>query len=277
MASQTPPQDMIKFKDFKEELHALLDKVLDQAETLQTTAEDPVMLDREWIFERLRDQITTERYILEPGALQVTQGLGNLFKLPRELRDLIYGHAIFDGTTTILLASKQTHKEASKLVFTKGIYRLVLGFRDDVIKPPLSKSLAKNIQNLHIRINSRSFFIDGVDEHLPTLHLFDGSDIQRKNCVVTTECDPFSGNMYAAKVIRELVEFTGFERVIMELDLDWGGDPWPDTLFDFQEDKIWGRIDGAFNRQKKLLEPTLGEGNYAYDEEGLRLAFHPRK
>lgn len=277
MAYQTSPQDMVKFKDFREDLHALLDNVLDQAETLQTAADEPVILDRDWILERLRNEITTDKYVLEPGAIQVVQGLGDLLRFPRELRDTIYRHAIVEGTTNVLLASKQTHKEASKLVFSHGIYRLVLGFRDDVINPPLSESLAKNIQNLHIRANCRSFFIDGVDEHLPTLHLFDGSDIERKNCVVTFEWDPFGVGLRAYEVVRALTNLHGFERVILEQDLDWGGEPWPDTLFDFQEDKIWGRIDGAFNRQKKLLEPTLGEGNYAYDEEGLRLAFHPRK
>lgn len=72
MASPTSSETILKFTSFKEELHALLDNFLDQAETLQTTAEEPVVLDRESIVEKLRDQITTENYVLESGAMQVT-------------------------------------------------------------------------------------------------------------------------------------------------------------------------------------------------------------
>ena len=271
------PQTILEFKLFKEELHALLDNVLDQAETLQTTAEEPVVLDRDWIIGTLKDQITAEKYVLKPGAVQVTEGLGNLLKIPRELRDLIYGYAIVGGQTAIVRASKQTHKEASELIFQNGIYRLVIGFGDDIINPPLSQSLAKNIKNLILRVNGRGFFIDGVDEDLPILHMFDGSNIQRKDCVVTVVCDPFCGEMDAFQVVRALDNLTGFERVILELDLEWWGEPWPDTIDETQEYRIWARINGAVHHQKKLLEPTLGTGSYSFDEKGLRLAFHPRK
>ena len=220
MASQTTSQNVLKLKVLKEELHTLLDNVLDQAETLQNAAKHPVILDREWILEKMRDQITTEKYTLEPRAMQVTQGLGNLFKLPPELRDTIYGRAIAEGSTNILQASTQTNKEASKLLFSKGVYRLALGFGDRVTNSPLSTSLAKAIRNIHIRVNARGFSIYGVEEHLPTIHLFDGSDIKRKNCVVTFEWDACSFSFCATKVVRALSEFRGFERVILEQDLD---------------------------------------------------------
>ena len=277
MASRTNSWDLLKFKGFKEELHALLDNVLQQAETLQNTAKDPVILDREWILRKMRDQITTEKYVLEPRAMQVTQGLGNLFKLPPELRDTIYGHAIADGTTTILLASTQTHKEASKFLFSKGIYRLIIGFGDRITNPPLSQEIAKRVQNLHIRANARGIMIHGVEEYLPTIHMFDGTNIKRKNCIVIFEWDPFSLSFDATKVVQALRELQGFERVILEQDLDWHGEPWPDTLYWFQKDQIRSGINREFLFHKEILEPTLGDGDYGYDEEGLRLAFHPRK
>ena len=277
MASQTSSQNVLKFKGFKEELHALLDNVLEQAETLQNTAKDPVPLDREWILQKMRDQITTEKYMLEPRAMQVTQGLGNLFKLPPELRDTIYGHAIADGTTTILLASTQTHKEASKFLFSKGIYRLIIGFGDRITSPPISQEIAERVQNLNIRVNARGFMICGLEEYLPTIHMFDGTNIKRKSCIVTFEWDPFSLSFDATKVVQALRELQGFERVILEQDLDWHGEPWPDTLYWFQKDQIRSGINREFLFHKEILEPTLGEGDYGYDEEGLRLAFHPRK
>ena len=65
--------------------------------------------------------------------------------------------------------------------------------------------------------------------------------------------------------------------MILEQDLDWRGEPWPNTLYDFQKDRIWSGINREFRFHKGILEPTLGEGDYGDDEEGLRLAFHPRK
>lgn len=276
MASQTSPPNMLKLKAFKDELYAILDNVLDQAETLQTTAVDPVILDREWILEKLRDQTTTKEYVLEPRAMQVARGLGHLIKLPQELRDIIYSHAMANGTTALLLASTQTYKEASKLLFSKGVYRLVLGFGDRIINPPLSKTLAGKIQNLSIRANCRSFIIHGIDEHLPTIHLFDGSNVERKNCAVIFEWDPFGISLCAPEVVLALRNLTGFERIIVEQDLDWPGEPWPGSLYEFHKEQIWGRMDDAFVHCKKVLEPTLGEGDYGYDGEGLRLAFRPR-
>ncbi|CAF9926314.1 MAG: hypothetical protein ALECFALPRED_003415 [Alectoria fallacina] len=267
---------MLNFNAFKEELHATLDSVLDQAETLQATAEDPVELDRAWILNKMNDQMAQNIYVLEPGAMQIALGLGHLHKLPRELRDLVYGYAIVDGNVAIVRASKQTNKEASELVFQKGIYRLALGFSNRIINPPLGHSLAENIQNLNIRVNARNFFIDGLDKYLPILHQFDGSTIQRKNCVMTIECCPFFSGIDASQVVRALEDLTGFERVILELDLEWGGEAWSDTMYDIQKDQIWGRIDRAFLHFQELLEPTLGTGHYGFDTEGQRLAFHPR-
>lgn len=278
MASQTSLATILKFESFKEELHTLLDNVLDQAETLQTTAEEPVVLDREWIFEKLREQVTKKEYVLESGAMQMTQGLGDLIKLPRELRDIIYGHAIVDGNTAILLASKQTNKETSKLVFQKGIYRLALGFGDNVDNPAIDQSLSKNIRNLHLRVNASSSIIFGLDQYFPILHMFDGSSIERGDCVVKIECCPYDNGMEdAARVVSHLESYTGFERVILELEFLWYGEPWPDTLYDFQTAQIWGRICGTSSHLEALLEPALGTGVYSYDAESVRLAFYPRK
>ena len=253
----------------------MLDNILDEAETLQTTAEEPVILDREWILEKLREQVTKKEYVLEPRAMQATQGLGNLIKLPRELRDIIYGQAIIDGTTAVLRASKQTYMEASELIFQKGIYRLVLGFGGDVVNPPIDQSLSKNIRNLALQVNARGSIIRGLDQSIPILHMFDGASIERESCVVKIECSPYDNS--AVRIVRHLGSLTGFERVILEVELLWGGEPWPDTLYDFQESQIWDRIWSTSSRHEELLEPTLGTGHCLHDTDGWHLAFYPRK
>ncbi|KAL9133371.1 MAG: hypothetical protein Q9175_005454 [Cornicularia normoerica] len=177
MASQISLQRIPKFDVFREQLHALLDNVLDEAESSQTTAGSPILLDGAWLLHKMKDHMANVEYILEPEATRFTLGLGYLHKLPRELRNLIYGYAIADGSTAILRASKQTHKEASKFIFQNGIYRLVLGFGAHVINPPLSQSLARNIRNLNLRVNGQTFLINGLDKNLPILHMFYGSCI----------------------------------------------------------------------------------------------------
>ncbi len=278
MASPTTPQKMLKFEALKDELYSILDNVLEQAEILQTAADNPVVIDREWIIEKLRDQVSAENYVLEPGAVTRIRGLGNLLKLPQELRDMVYGHAITSGTTGIMRASKQTHKEASKLLFPKGIYRLTVRFYQSTPSPRLSPNLAKNIQNLRIRANGRDMFMIGLKKPLGILRLFEGSRVKRKDCILTIEGDPCVDDLEAFQVVRALDKFTGFERVILELDLQWGGEPWPDTMHEFHHAQAWGRICRPLSYQKETLEPTLGKGNRHNDEGAwYRLVFHPRK
>lgn len=276
MTSQITHQEMLKFKLFKKELQGLLDEVLHEAKAIQKTAADPVVLDRSWILKKFGDKMTQDEYILEPKAMEVSQGLGHLHKLPRELRDLIYGYAIANGTTALVRASKQTREETSKIIFEKGIYRLLLGCNEDYKNPRLSRSLAKKVQHLRVRVNSRGPIIFGLDQYLPRLHKFDGSTVQRKECVVTIESDPFTHNMDAIQVTRELVDLTGFERVTLELDLDWGGEPWPDTVEEFENERIRRRLGGALHYQKGMLEPTLGAADVVLDKETQRLSFFPR-
>lgn len=277
MTTQNKQQEMIQFGAFKKELQGLLDKVLDEAKKIQITAADPVSLDQTWILNKFEAQMTQKEYTLEPKAFQVARGLGNLQKLPRELRDKIYSHAIANGTTAIARASKQTKAEVSKLIFKTGIYRLSLGFNEDDLNPRLSRTLAKKIQNVKIRVNSRAPFIRGLAPHMPKLHKFDGPFVQRRECAVMIECDPFAGNLEAWQVVPALTDFVGFERVVLELDLDWYGDAWPDTVEEFENDRIKARINGALSYQKEKLEPSLGDARVCLDEGRYRLVFHPRK
>ena len=270
-------QKMIKFGAFKKELQGLLGKVLDEARSIQTKAADPVYLDQTWILNKLKDQMAQEEYVLEPKALQVARGLGNLQKLPRELRDQIYGYAIANGTTVIARASKQTKAEVSKVIFDAGIYRLSLGFNEDDLNPRLSRTLAKKIQNLKIRVNSRGPWIRGLAPHMPKLHKFDGPAVRRRECIVMIECDPFAGNLEAWQIIGALTDLVGFERVVLELDLDWYGEAWPDTVEDFENDRIKARINSALSFQMEKLEPSLGDARVCLDEQRYRLIFHPRK
>ena len=193
--SQASHKQMLKFTTFKKELHALLDKTLDEARIMQKTATDPVPITRSWILENFKNHLTKDHYILEPKSTQIAHGLGTLLKLPREVRDQIYSYAIANGTTALIRASRQTKEETSKLIFQKGIYRLSLGFNEDDQNPRLSRTLAKKVQNLHVRVNSSGLWIRGLEQHLPKLQKFDGLATERQGCVVMIECNLFENNM----------------------------------------------------------------------------------
>lgn len=46
--------------------------------------------------------------------------------IPRELRDIIYGHLIPSGQVAILRVPRQSHDEVKDLLYKQGVYRLCL-------------------------------------------------------------------------------------------------------------------------------------------------------
>ena len=94
---------------------------------------------------------------------------------------------------------------------------------------------------------------------------------------MTLEGDPYNRLMDSPAPFRAVAKLTGFERVVVELDLDWGGPPWPDHLYDFQVINITNRIECAFIFHKEMLEPTLGLAQQERYAKGDRLVFHPRR
>lgn len=271
------PAKMLQLKQFGDQLHTIVSSVVEEVATLQITAEEPLVLDRDWILNKMKDQMAEKEYVLEPRAVQVAQGLGDLLKLPRELRDLIYGHSLRDGDLDMLVLSRQTHQEASEIIFEKGVYRLSLGFGKLFKNPPLSRPLAQKIRNLHIRVDGRSSLMRPFKKQLPILRKFNGSRVERRNCLVTIWAEPANSGMRAQQAVYHLAELTGFERVVLELDFEWFG-KWPfDSMEDFVQEMVYNRATDALHFQKETLEPTLGTADVDVDGEGWRLAFHPRR
>ena len=262
--------------EFEKELHSMTSNILSEAEILQSTANDPVVLDHVWISNKIKALMVEDKFVLEPRAHQVRQGLGALHTLPRELRDMVYGHAINDGNMTILRLSQQTHLEASPLIFENGVYRMLIHCPDFDTNIQPNDAIAKKIQNVHVRVNARNKIPKKADG-LAILRSFESAFIPRNNCVVTIEADILSLYMDAFRVANALKGFTNFERVILELKLDWYGEPYPSTMYDFDKDQIRDRYERAVRSQMALLQPSLGTGDWDEDTQGDRLAFHPRE
>ena len=276
--TSSSPEKVLKLTEFEKELQSIVSNIVNEAQTFQSTAHDPVVLDHGWISDKIKAVMAKDEFVLEPRALQAKEGLGALWRLPRELRDMIYGHAINDGTMAILRLSQQTHLEASPLVFEKGDYRMLIGFPNFDINFQPDNSVARKIQNVHVRVNARGR-VRKNDDGLDILRNFGSAFIIRNNCVVTIEADADILSWYvdAPRVVHALKGFTNFERVILEIKLDWYGEPYPGTMQDFHKDQIRRRYENAVMFQANQLQPSLGIGNRDEDAKGEWLAFHPRE
>ena len=270
------PEKVLKMREFEKELHSIVTNMVNEAQTLQSTAHDPVVLDHAWISDKIMAVMVEDKFVLEPRALQAKEGLGALSRLPRELRDMIYGHAIKDGNMAILRLSQQTQLEASPLVFEKGVFRMLIGFPNFGTNFKPNDAIAREIQNVHVRANARSLIRKNTNG-LVILRSFESAFILRNNCVVTIEADLVSPFMDAFRLAHALKGFTNFERVILETKLDWYGEPYPSTMSDFHKNQIRSRYERAVRSQKALLEPSLGIGDRDEDAKGEWLAFHPRE
>ena len=270
------PEKVLKLREFEKELHSIVSKIIDEAQTLQSTAHDPVVLDHSWISDKFRAVMAKDEFVLEPRALQAKEGLGALSRLPRELRDMVYGHAINDGTMAILRLSQQTHLEASPLVFENGVYRLLIACPNFDTNLQADNSIAGKIRNVHVRVNARGR-IRKNEDGLAILRNFGSAFIPRDTCVVTIETDMLSLYMQAEQVVYALTGLTNFERVILETELDWYGEPEPSTMEDFYKVQIRSRYESAVMFQMDVLQPSLGIGDRNEDTKGEWLAFHPRE
>lgn len=105
--------------------------------------------------------------------------------------------------------------------------------------------------------------------------MFDGSAVQRKDCVLIIECDPRPSSMTTSQVVEEMTGLTGFERVTLELNIGWPDGAWPNTV-GFEDELIMARINEAFQKQKEILEPTLGASHILLNKKTQRLSFFPR-
>ena len=91
---------------------------------------------------------------------------GSLGKIPKELRDVVYGMVFAAGKTTLLRASKALWADSKDALFKHAVYRTVMEY-DDVHNiyrwdrfRRLRPSNLTNIQNIHVVIR---WFIDDED------------------------------------------------------------------------------------------------------------------
>ena len=196
------------------------------------------MVSREDILHYLGQQMITETSLLEPDTIDFAAGLGPMFlKLPREIRDIIFGRLLASGHTEFLRASKILSKEGTSLISKHGIYRTNIAFNSKANCPKLSQPVVDTVQNLHLRVNMRDypFFGLGTFPEKRIVEMFGNRYLCRKSCSVSLEIRYSTESMIPLDVLNFLGTVGEFEDVTLSIETDWfGGSPFPDRLFEWQ-------------------------------------------
>ena len=194
-------------------------------------------------------------------------GLGTLFKLPPELRHIIYRHVLANGDATVLRVSKRINEEASEFLFKVGTCYMTIGIpkRPPPWKPDLSiryarQELLQYIQHVSLRVRSRIGEIEPSLGDFEFLDLFSGSSIPRKSCTVSIMIHASTKRPIPSWILRKIRNMTGFEVVAIRLGMDW---IWLDVC------RIGNELRSELDRRmfwaavfaKKWLTPSLGPGN----------------
>lgn len=213
---------------------------------------------------------------LEKAETKLLRGLGSLIQLPRELRDMIYPQLMACGHVSVLQASSALNLEASKYLSEHGICRLIIGDPEKLTINP-SRAVTSIIQNVDITVSTHCAPILGSFLNLKSLASFGGPKPARNICVVTFVCWPTSNRMVEDAVLQDLKTYTGFEKVVISIRMEWSNEPWPKSLYDFDKRRIWNSLQHSVDSIDRLLKPTFGDIEVRWDFDVPTVVFRPRK
>lgn len=212
------------------------------------------------------DRLYLEHPFKNLGVLDdLSAGLGTLFKLPPEIRHIIYRKLLREGSVEVLQTSKRIYEEAAYFRFEDGTCFMTVGIpkRSRPWRPDLSlmfshMDLIRYIQRVHLRVKSQCGEAEvGLNDY-EFLNLFSGSRIPRKMCTVEIIVYPSTKRMVRSWLLKKLVPLTGFEKVVLDLQIEWIWEPFPSILGPQVLRRIYGRFCWGTNFTKMILEPALG-------------------
>lgn len=226
-----------------------------------------------------------EEYVVEVPLVDYAGGLGPfLFRLPREVRDQIFSDLVASGSPQFMSVSRAMNVEGMALIYTKGVYRMNFGYDvherglevSDRRYPHLTQEIAKNIQNLCMRVSTKAFpspleaniFAD-VTRHVD---IFAGHHVARGTCIISFELYLFMSLATLWDMVSTLQGLGGFDTVLLRVDIDSS----PSPIFSDHLSEVWFR-DEVFRMAQEQLKSYLGEGEKGSDKDGSLLVFRPRK
>lgn len=166
---------------------------------------------------------------------------------------------------------------------TVGVSKRALPWMPDLSLMFSNMDLTKNIQRVNLRVKSQYGEIESGLNDYEFLNLFSGSEIARKTCTVTMIVYPSTRNFVRIWILRKMQPLTGFNKVVLEICIDWIWEPLPASFGDAALHMIRYRIYFGVRLARKMLVPTLGPGKLVLGEDGkdvknrsLCLRFYPR-
>lgn len=260
---------------FREELDSMVVDVVKRIKDLHKT-NDTVEIPREGLLEYMRLKILPDVYIIKPTPINVAAGFGPMFlKLPREIRDMIFGPVIASGHTQLLRASRALNEEGMVLVSQHGICRINIGFREATgFTQPMQRTV-DTIQNLRVRVNTRYYLTDNY-KNSPGYQLLEmfarGKLPSQRTCSVVFETYPQKCRV-DFEVLSLLTILERFDKVTLRIEVDSAIDV--PLLDDF---RYWYAMrEGYISLDKacKDMEPTMGAAYQENNAEGMHMVFYP--
>ena len=166
--------------------------------------------------------ITTENLehpsnLIEPAIMdtQKMTGLGPLFyKLPTELRLMIFGDCIALGHPDFMRASRALHKDGEAIISKRGIYRMHLGYPFIHYGQYHNQETAEKVQNLDVTVNMMEWW-----GYAGLLELIMEFPIRREhfNLILKVVC--VSHLVDGIELLRPVCRFAGFKRVGLRIEI----------------------------------------------------------
>lgn len=227
----------------------------------------------------------TESAVVEKSSLLQPrkQNVFPLLRLPRELRDTIYRHAIAAGNTEVLRVSKLVKEEASEHLSKHGILRVNLGYVDRTNWVHLGSQPKISFQHVELRLSTGP----GVPPfNSAVLSGLGGNEVIRKSCVVILNYGkegsaPYSINRHwlylhlqrlngfkslVVKIIIERYKFAEFEGLLTEEAFL--------RIFPY-ESRLLSHHRESYQRVRGFLELNLGPAKFDDSVNGHCLEFQP--
>ena len=128
MKSNNSPKIMT-VNSFREELNHMTASLIATIEEHHKMDPTGVVINHITLLRHVEQQVIPNGYLVEPNPINVAAGLGPMFrKLPREIRDMIFGEMLALGQPQFLRASRIMHQEGASRISKHSIYRVNIGF-----------------------------------------------------------------------------------------------------------------------------------------------------
>ena len=229
-----------------------------------------------------KDHLEQEAGLIRPStteAPKTNEPVPLLYRLPTELRLMIFRDCIASGHPQFMQASRILQHEGQVLISKEGTYRMHLRYSKDDNGQRPSREVAQMIQNVHVIVDTTELTDDRTYFEANTVPLgwdrlrFAASPDLRGQCHIHLKVGCVLIALYNDQILSLLCHLHGFERVVLRIEANGtkqhtGPFSWMCTG---PNEKV------ALKLISELLEKCLGEAEVVEGRDGFLATFYPRK